>query len=215
SGRGEPSGSAMCAFRALFALDSCFRRNGEEKMRTGIRFNQSILVHLEADLRQTIAWATEHGQRWAFTLSNAGSYRFQDRCDLAQLGEINWNAVQTYDGWGETPDIKEGKQAEFLEDAAAFLAKHSATHKHFDRVVELVAGFESPRGLELLSKVHWIACKQRAKTMDAIAERVYAWNEGKKRVPQWQIGIAAEALSNKGWMNVPGGMDRWLSQYPR
>jgi len=33
---------------------------------------------------------------------------------LAQLGEINWNAVQTYDGWGETPDIKEGKQAEFL-----------------------------------------------------------------------------------------------------
>jgi len=31
----------MCAFRALFALDSCFRRNGEEKMRTAIRFNQS------------------------------------------------------------------------------------------------------------------------------------------------------------------------------
>ncbi|MDD9864535.1 MAG: hypothetical protein OXU54_08185, partial [Gammaproteobacteria bacterium] len=61
----------MCAFRALFVLDSCFRRNGgvchasekffraaldfrgfatarfrgngEEKMRTGICFNQSVL----------------------------------------------------------------------------------------------------------------------------------------------------------------------------
>ena len=28
SGRGGPSGAAMCAFRALFARDSCFRRNG-------------------------------------------------------------------------------------------------------------------------------------------------------------------------------------------
>jgi len=78
------------------------------------RGGQDPIVQLGADVRQTVAWATGHGQRWAFTLANAGSYRFQDRCDLAQLGEIKWNAVQTYDGWGETPDIKEGKQAEFL-----------------------------------------------------------------------------------------------------
>jgi len=44
----------MCAFRALFLLDSRLRgngregghRNGEEKMRTGIHFNQSILRHV-------------------------------------------------------------------------------------------------------------------------------------------------------------------------
>ena len=49
-------------------------------------------------------------QRWAFTLSNAGAYYFEDRCDLAQLGEIDWNAVQAKD-WQQ---CKEGKQAEFL-----------------------------------------------------------------------------------------------------
>jgi len=42
-GSGVLSGAAMYTFRALFALDSCFRRNGEEKMRTGVRFNQSVL----------------------------------------------------------------------------------------------------------------------------------------------------------------------------
>ena len=74
------------------------------------RGGQQPIVHLEADLRQTVAWAEEHGQRWAFTLSNAGAYYFEDRCDLALLNEIDWNAVQATN-WRE---CKEGKQAEFL-----------------------------------------------------------------------------------------------------
>jgi hypothetical protein len=57
-----------------------------------------------------VDWANQQGRRWAFTLSNAGSRFFEDRCDLAQLGEIDWNAVQARD-WRQS---KEGKQAEFL-----------------------------------------------------------------------------------------------------
>lgn len=68
------------------------------------------IIHREADLRQTVAWAEERGQRWAFTLSNAGARYFEDRCDLAQLSEIDWDAVQAVD-WRQ---CKEGKQAEFL-----------------------------------------------------------------------------------------------------
>ena len=71
---------------------------------------QEPIVHLEADLRQTVAWAEKRGQRWAFTLSNAGAMYFEDRCDLARLGEIDWSAVQATD-WRRR---KEGKQAEFL-----------------------------------------------------------------------------------------------------
>ncbi len=47
------------------------------------RGGQGPIVHLEADLRQSVAWAEENGMRWAFTLSNAGAYYFEDRCDLA------------------------------------------------------------------------------------------------------------------------------------
>jgi hypothetical protein len=74
------------------------------------RGGQGPIIHLEADLRQTVAWADAHGLRWAFTLSNAGAYYFEDRCNLAQLEEIDWNAVQAT-RWQQ---CKEGKQAEFL-----------------------------------------------------------------------------------------------------
>ncbi|MFC1888543.1 DUF4433 domain-containing protein [Thermodesulfobacteriota bacterium] len=76
----------------------------------GYRGGQGPIVHLEADLRQTVAWAEENGLRWAFTLSNAGSRFFEDRCDLAQLGEIEWDAVRAVN-WKQ---YQEDKQAEFL-----------------------------------------------------------------------------------------------------
>ena len=74
------------------------------------RGGQGPIVHLEADLREAVEWADQNRLRWAFTLSNAGSRYFQDRCDLAQLGEIDWGAVQARNWQGRT----HGKQAEFL-----------------------------------------------------------------------------------------------------
>ncbi len=56
---------------------------------------QQPIVHLEADFQKTLEWAEENGKRWAFTLSNAGAYYFEDRCELGQLNEINWDAVRT------------------------------------------------------------------------------------------------------------------------
>ncbi len=75
------------------------------------RGGQEPIVHLEADLHASVAWANQKSQRrWAFTLSNAGSYYFEDRCDLARLHEINWSDVQAT----QWQSRKEGKQAEFL-----------------------------------------------------------------------------------------------------
>ena len=74
------------------------------------RGGQRPIVHLEAGLHETVQWADRNGRRWAFTLSNAGSSYFQDRCDLAQLDEIDWKAV----GASDWRDLKEKKQAEFL-----------------------------------------------------------------------------------------------------
>lgn len=80
------------------------------------RGGQSPIVHLEADLHSTVAWAQEQGRRWAFTLSNAGAYYFEDRANLSHLDEVNWAAVQTnrWSGNGIDRSVKEGKQAEFL-----------------------------------------------------------------------------------------------------
>ncbi|WP_313457699.1 DUF4433 domain-containing protein [Pseudomonas sp.] len=71
---------------------------------------QGPIVHLEADLHATVHWANAQTRRWAFTLSNAGSYYFEDRADLARLHEIKWDAVAAR-SWSS---CKEAKQAEFL-----------------------------------------------------------------------------------------------------
>jgi hypothetical protein len=87
-----------------------YRRNPELAYQGG----QNPIVHLVADLNSVVTWAQANQRRWAFTLSNAGSRYFEDRCDLGQLGEINWTAVQT-NQWSGSP-TKEQKQAEFLLD---------------------------------------------------------------------------------------------------
>jgi len=74
------------------------------------RGGQSTIIHLEADLRETVAWADKSSQRWAFTDSNASTGYFGDYCDLAELEELDWEAIQARD-WEQH---KEGKQAEFL-----------------------------------------------------------------------------------------------------
>ena len=91
-------------------------RNAELAYRGG----QEPIVHLEGDLHSAVAWAQANARRWAFTLSNAGAFYFEDRSDLAQLGEINWGAVEArrWGGNGVDRSVKEGKQAEFLMEAA-------------------------------------------------------------------------------------------------
>ena len=83
-----------------------FKQNDPE---LSYRGGQGSIIYLEADLRQTVAWADEHRLRWAFTTSNAISCTEFWR-DLANLEEINWEAVQAKQ-WRE---CKEDKQAEFL-----------------------------------------------------------------------------------------------------
>jgi hypothetical protein len=80
------------------------------------RGGQGPIVHLEFDMDAVVNWADRNKKRWAFTLSNAGAVYFEDRCDLKQLDEINWEAVRAdkWSGPGISSQVKEGKQAEFL-----------------------------------------------------------------------------------------------------
>ena len=78
------------------------------------RGGQGPIVHFEADLQAVVAWADAQPRRWAFTLSNAGARYFEDRSDLGQLDQIDWNAVRATD-WHQ---CKEGKQAEFLLESS-------------------------------------------------------------------------------------------------
>ena len=108
------------------------------------REGQEPIIHLEADLRQTVAYAEDHGLRWAFTLSNAGSSNFQDRCDLADLGEIDWSAARAR-SWQDCP---KPKQAEFLIEQQfswdLITCIGVCTERTYDRVVKLLDSTTPP-----------------------------------------------------------------------
>jgi len=71
---------------------------------------QGPIVHLQADLHSCVKWAQKNQRRWAFTLSNAGSYYFEDKNNLSDLNQLEWSAINATH-WQR---CKEGKQAEFL-----------------------------------------------------------------------------------------------------
>jgi hypothetical protein len=76
------------------------------------REGQQPIVHLQADLYETVRFAGKNGVRWAFSNTNAGTRYASFFASLESLGEVNWSAVQATDF--RSPVIKDGKQAEFL-----------------------------------------------------------------------------------------------------
>jgi len=87
-----------------------------------------------------------------------------------------------------------------VKDARRVLAKHPKTRERFKRVSQLVEGFESPYGLELLATVHWIVTREHPTTVEELVERFYAWARRKSQFTRRQILLAVKVLKNKGWI---------------
>ncbi|NCC23089.1 MAG: Appr-1-p processing protein [Alphaproteobacteria bacterium] len=97
-----------------------------------------------------------------------------------------------------------------LEEAETFLSNHPESAKRIQMVADLIEGFETPYGMELLSTVHWVAVKdKKAANRKEAAEAVYSWKEDK---PDWNerkkalmkephIAMAWDRLEAKGWLN--------------
>lgn len=76
------------------------------------RGGQRPIIHLEADLHETIGWADAQLRRWAFTPANAGAYYTPFYASTESLDELNWPAIASTDF--RSADVKEAKQSEFL-----------------------------------------------------------------------------------------------------
>lgn len=106
-------------------------------------------------------------------------------------------------GFGEGEDSPD-RQIEIVGDAVQkgekFLTDHPKTRERFNRVSDLISGFETPFGMELLSTVHWVARQEGAKTVDRAIEKTHAWNERKQMFSPEQIRVAWQALEKTGWL---------------
>ena len=87
------------------------------------------------------------------------------------------------------------------EVADAALVSQDDSRARLRRVAQLIEGFETPYGMELLSSVHWVATHgETTSTVDEAIRAVHAWNDRKKRFTPDQIRLAWETLQKKGWL---------------
>ena len=119
------------------------------------------------------------------------------------LNQIEGHLTVGYADGGDAPDKEIALVPGAVEDALTFLQGHADTHRRFDRVAALVAGFETSFGLELLSTVHWITEKEATHDPAALVDAFYAWSPSKQRFSVAQIELAAEHLRAQGFRTPP------------
>lgn len=87
--------------------------------------------------------------------------------------------------------------------AKEYLAQKIETRQRISRVEELIEGFETPRGLELLATVDWLARQDesvRADPEQAVVA-VHSWNDHKRKAfPRPHIVVAWQQLRDCGWL---------------
>ncbi len=89
-----------------------------------------------------------------------------------------------------------------LKAVEDFASSHEASAR-LDRVTQLIDGFETPRGLELLATVHWVVShpEEQATDLHSVIRAVHCWNERKQRnMKPEQLRIAWERLRETGWL---------------
>lgn len=111
------------------------------------------------------------------------------------MNDIEGHYISGYADGGDQPDKVLQLVPGAVNEAEEFLQSHPQTQERFDRVAELVAGFESPFGLELLATTHWVIKQESAKTPEAITEKIYQWSSRKRQFTPRQISLAAQVVA--------------------
>ncbi|MGA2181863.1 MAG: macro domain-containing protein [Bryobacteraceae bacterium] len=106
-------------------------------------------------------------------------------------------------GYGDAEDDPE-RPIELLpgvtELASKFIESQPDTQARFDRVAQLIHGFETPFGMELLATVHWVCSREGAKSVEEAIQTTHAWNDRKKVFGPRQIELARDVLVTQHWL---------------
>jgi O-acetyl-ADP-ribose deacetylase (regulator of RNase III) len=104
---------------------------------------------------------------------------------------------------GEKPDkpltILDGA----IEKAEQALEAESQTHENFSRVTDLIAGFETPFGMELLATVHWVASEDGACNSREALKCIGEWSPRKRELfTERHVDIAWDILQQHELVKV-------------
>lgn len=109
-------------------------------------------------------------------------------------------------GYGDTqkPDVEIMLLPDAEKAADHFLQKNQSAAGHLERVADLVDGFETPYGMELLASVHWsVVHDGEVSDAESAVAAMARWNERKRRLfKPAHIRLAWERLQAEGWLKA-------------
>jgi O-acetyl-ADP-ribose deacetylase (regulator of RNase III) len=93
---------------------------------------------------------------------------------------------------------------EALSEAEEFISstEHAKLAQHVERVANLIDGFQSPYGMELLATVHWVTTyESNVNSLDQTIKAVHSWNARKAKIMQpAHVKAAWSRLVENGWI---------------
>ena len=116
------------------------------------------------------------------------------------LSLIEGHFISGYGDAEDDPTRQIEMNADASEQAETFLSEHRETQQRFNQVADLIEGFETPYGMELLATVHWVAKHEDATTKENAVTRVHAWSDRKKSFPDEHICAAWDVLDRQSWL---------------
>jgi O-acetyl-ADP-ribose deacetylase (regulator of RNase III) len=117
------------------------------------------------------------------------------------LETLEGHYIRGYDG-NRKPDKEIVLTDSAASEAAEFLSRQPDARARLERVGELIEGFETPYGMELLSSVHYVAAHESpsANSADEAVAMVHAWNNRKRDLlASDHIRVAWDHLRSTGW----------------
>jgi len=107
-------------------------------------------------------------------------------------------------GYGDGTEAP-GKVIEFKKEAVQkaeeFIKNRKNTLVRFCRIEELILGFETPYGLELLASVHWVAVQEKTQQdIEKCIQFIHSWNERKRNILKTEhIRVTWKRLHDLNW----------------
>jgi hypothetical protein len=99
------------------------------------------------------------------------------------LGRLEGHFIRGY-GDSQKPDVEIELLAGAAEEAEQFISQHEEAEHRLRRISEVIEGFETPYGMELLASVHWVAVRAAPGDGDAegAVQAVHSWNDRKREM---------------------------------
>lgn len=117
------------------------------------------------------------------------------------LEVLEGHYIQGY-GDNQKPDVEINLLPKAHDEAVQFITGNAIDREPLMKVSELVEGFETPYGLELLSSIHWLSKHDHVSAKeDMIFSELQKWNVRKKNLFKKQhVQVALEHLHDQHWI---------------